>query len=136
MKALMTAIYGKTAGSTLSTAVGGRIYKGRAPDGTEYPYVVYLLVSDVPDNTFAENLEDVLLQFSLFSSASSSGEVEDLFTNLKTVYDECTMTVTGETLLYMNRSNATLMVEDHTTSSGTVEVWHYAVDYNIKTKVG
>ena len=136
MKALTTAIYGKLSGSLLDTAIGGRMYKGRAPDGATYPYVVYLLVSDVPDNTFQEDLERVTIQFSLFSSASSSTEVEDMYSYLKTLYDDCTMTITGETLLFMHRNSASLMVEDHATISGTVQVWHYAVDYLIMTKVG
>ena len=135
MKALSQAIFTKTTGSALSTALGGRIYKGRAPDGTAYPYAVYLLVSDVPDPTFTETLENVLIQWSLFSSASSSGEIEDLFANLKTLFDDCSLTITGETLLWFQRANATLMIEDHTTPDGTVDVWHYAVDYDIKIQV-
>ena len=136
MKALTTAIYAKAAGSAFETAIGGRLYKGRAPEGATYPYAVYLLVSDVPDPTFTEQLEDVVIQFSLFSNASSSSEVEDIYTALKALYDDCTLTITGETLLYMTRQNATLTPEEHTTQAGTVEVWHYAVDYSLKTKVG
>lgn len=136
MKAISTALFGKCAvGTALHTALGGRLYKGMAPDGVAYPYAVYLLVSDVSNPTFTEQLEDMTIQFSLFSSASSSGEVEDLFTALKALYDDCSLTVTGETLLWCQRENATLMVEDHTTPDGTVAVWHYAVDYNIKTQV-
>jgi hypothetical protein len=135
MKALSQAIFTKTTGSALDTALGGRIYKGMAPDGTVYPYAVYMLVSDVPDPTFTENLENVLIQWSLFSSASSSGEIEDLFANLKTLYDDCSMSITGETLLWCQRANSTLMIEEHTTPDGTVNVWHYAVDYDIKTQV-
>jgi flavin reductase (DIM6/NTAB) family NADH-FMN oxidoreductase RutF len=37
---------------------------------------------------------------------------------------------------WYSRSNAGLFVEDHTTVSGTVQVWHYAVDYSIMVKVG
>jgi hypothetical protein len=136
VKALTTALFAKcTVGSALHTSIGGRLYKGRGPDGATYPYAVYLLVSDVPDPTFAEQLEEVLVQFSLFSKASSSGEVEDCFTNLKALYDDCSLTISGETLLWMRRRNATLMVEDHTTPDGTVAVWHYAVEYSIMTQV-
>lgn len=137
MKALSTAIFGKCAvGTTLHTAIGGRLYKGRAPEGAAYPYAVFLLVSDVSDPTFTEQLEDVVIQFSLFSSASSSGQIEDIFAALKVLYDDCELTITGETLLYMRRQNATLFAEEHTTPDGTVEVWHYAVDYALMTKVG
>jgi len=132
VKNLTTAIYGKCAvGTDLYADISGRFYKGRAPDSAVYPYVVYTLVSDVPDNTFTEDLENVIIQFSLFSSASGSTEVENMFTHLKALYDECSLTITGSTLLWMKRENAILMIEDHTTVSGTIQVWHYAIDYGL-----
>jgi hypothetical protein len=131
VKNLTTAIFGKLSGSTLATDIGGRLYKGRAPEGAEYPYAVYMLVSDVPEKTFTEQYENVIIQFSLFSSASGSTEVEDMYTHLSALYDECAMTITGSTLVWMKRSNAQLMVEDHTTPAGTAQVWHYAVDFEV-----
>jgi hypothetical protein len=132
LKALTTAIFGLMTSSTaLYGKISDRLYKGHAPDGATYPYVVFMLISDVPADTFTEKLDDVLIQFSLFSSASSSGEVEDIYTALKLLYDDCSLILTPTTLIWMKRENATLMMEDHTTPDGTVEVWHYAVDYNI-----
>lgn len=136
MKALTTAIYSKMSGSSLNTAIGGRFYKGHAPEGTEYPYVVFMLVSDVPADTFKHKLDDVLIQFSLFSATSSSTEVEDMYGYLKALYDDCSMTPTSQTLIWMKRENATLMLEDHIILNGTVAVWHYAVDYSIMTQRG
>ena len=135
MKNFTTAIFGKISGSLFSTDIGGRLYKGQAPAGAVYPYAVFMLISDVPDKTFTENYEDATIQFSLFSSLPSSLEVETMFTHLKALYDECDLTITGETLVWMKRQNATLMVEEHTTPSGTMEVWHYVVDYSIYVKV-
>lgn len=132
MKYLSTAIYARCAvGTPLHTAIGGRIYKHRAPDAPTYPYVVYGLVSDVADPTFTEGLEDVLIQFSLFSSDSSSGEIEDMFTYLRTLYDDCIMPMTGAVHLSMRRQDTTLVMEDHPTPTGTMQIWHYAVDYAI-----
>ena len=131
---LTKAIYAKLAGSALASDIGGRLHKGRAPEGTEYPYVVYMVISDVPEKTFTEDFENVVIQFSLFSATqSSSNEVETMFADLKTLYDECSLTITGSTLLRMKRAIATLMVEDHTLPPphGTVEVWHNAVDYEV-----
>ena len=132
---LSKAIFGKLATSALSAHIANRMFKGRAPEGAEYPYIVYLIVSNSPMKVFQGSYEDTLIQFSLFSSASGSTEVEDIYTDLKTLYDEKAMTITSETLVWMVRENAILMVEDHTTKSGTVQVWHYAVDYRIMTKV-
>ena len=128
---LSKAIWGKLSGSALSAHIANRMFKGRAPEGAEYPYVVYLIVSNSPEKTFSENFENTIIQFSIFSSASGSTEVEDIYTDLKTLYDECAMTIASSTLVWMKRTNATLMVEDHTTPSGTVQVWHYAVDYEV-----
>lgn len=136
MKALTTAIFGKcAAGTTLHTAIGGRLYKGRAPQNATHPYIVYQVVSDVPDNTFAEHLEDVLLQFSIYSTSSSTSEIEDIFAALKALYDDCTLTVTGGTLLWMRRQNAILNNEEYTTPTGTEYGWAYAVDYSIKLRL-
>ena len=142
MKSLTTAIFGLMTSSTaLYADIGGRLFKGQAPQGMEYPYVVFMIISDVPDKTFTEDFEDILIQFSLFSSASSSGEVEDMFAHLKELYDECAMTIAAvshdvaNTLVWMKRQNATLMVEDEETPAGTRQIWHYAVDFEIKTQL-
>jgi len=137
LKALSTAIFAKCAvGTDFYTDISGRLYKGRAPANATYPYAVYMLVSDVPDFTFTEDFERVLIQFSLFSLTSGTTQVEDMFTHLKALYDDCALTITGETLLWMRRENAILMPEDHTTTAGTAQVWHYSVDYSVFTKVG
>ena len=137
MKNLTTAIFAKCAiGTSLYTAIGGRIYKGRAPARAAYPYVVYLIVSNSPEKTFSENFENTIIQFSLFSSASGSTEVEDMYTYLNALYDECALTVTGSTWVWMKWANSILMLEEHaTTLGGTIEVWHYAVDYDVKTQL-
>lgn len=132
MKNLSAAIFSKCAvGTSLYTAIGGRLYKGRAADPAVYPYVVYMLVSDVPDHVFNKRGETALIQFSLFSETSGSTEVENMYSYLKALYDDCSLSITNTTLVWMNRQHANLMVEDHTTPSGSTQVWHYAVDYEI-----
>jgi len=131
---LTTAIYGKLSGSDLADHIGTKLYKGRAPEDAVYPYIVFIIISQYPEKTYSEDFEVTHIQFSLFSSTSSSTEVENMYTDLKTLYDECAMTVTSSTWFYwMKRLNATLMVEDHTTRSGLIQAWHYAVDYEIMT---
>ena len=115
--------------------IGGRLYEGQATEGAEYPYAVMMLIADTPEKTFTEDFENVLIQFSLFSTAFSATEVHDMFTHLKTLFDECALTITGSTLVWMKRVNATLMVDEITTLPGTQKVWHYAVDFEIKTSL-
>jgi hypothetical protein len=124
MKELTTAIYGRLAGSALDTAIGGRLFESMAPEGVELPYVVYFLVADAPADTFKDQLDDVLIQFSLFSDQSSSTEVKDLYGHLKTLYDDCALTVAGRTVVWMKRVRMSLELEDNDT-------WHCDVDYSI-----
>lgn len=131
MSALLTAIFGKTAGSALSTTVGGRIYLDQAPAGTEFPYVVFFIVSATPDRTFTERYTDTLIQFSLFSSSESAVEITTMYSNLQSLFDECALTVTGSTLVWMREQNLTTMVDDITTANGTSSVRHYAVDFEV-----
>lgn len=135
MKDLTTAIYSKATGSSFLNAVSSRFYKGRAPEGADYPYAVYMLVSGYPDDVFNGDYENVLFQFSLFSTASGSTEIEDIFTYLTDLYDDCDLTISNETLIYMRRENYSMFMDEHTTPKGTIQVWAYHIDYRILVEV-
>lgn len=135
MNNLLTAIKGKFAGSALSTVVGGRIYLDQAPDGTVFPYVVFFIVADTPEKTFSEDFENVLIQFSLFSSSPGAAEITTMYANLKTLFDECALAITASTLVWMKRVNLTTMVDDITLLDATQSVKHWAVDYEVKTSL-
>lgn len=131
MKNLTTGIYAKLAGSTLSTAIGGRLYKGEAPEGAEFPYVVYFVVYDIPEYPGGKTIEKVMIQFSIFSNASGTTEIEDILTNLRSLYDDCTLTITSNTQIYFIRENLATFRDEITTVNGTVGVWHYAQEYSL-----
>lgn len=131
MKSLTTAIYGKLSGSSLNTDIGGRMYKGEAPQGAEFPYVVYSVVSNVPEYPGGKTLESVLVQFSLFSITSGSTEIEDMLTHLRSLYDDVVLTITGYTSIYFIRGNMQMMREEITTPEGTVGVWHFIQEYEV-----
>jgi len=132
---LTKAIWGQLSGSALSAHISNRLFKGEAPEGTEYPYAVYKVVTDTPDHTFTEDYENVIVQFSLFSVLSSTTELENMFTDLITLYDEKSFAVIGSTLVWMRRSTASFQPEEHTTSSGTHRVWAYHVDFEVLTSL-
>jgi len=131
LKNLLTAIMTKTVNSALSSDVGGRIYLDQAPDGAEFPYIIYFIVTNVPEKTFSEDYENILIQFSLFSSSSSATEITTMYTDLKALFDECSMTITDNTLIWFRRENLTTMIDDITVADATVSVKHYAVDYSL-----
>lgn len=133
MKNLTTAIFAKATSSTFLNALNGRLFKQRAPDASDYPYAIFQIISDVPEKTFSEDMEDVVLQFRLFSDTSGSTEVENLYTYLRSLYDECSLSITGSTLVWCRRIFSAPFDEDHTTKTGVVHVFGYQADYSILT---
>jgi hypothetical protein len=131
VKNLSEAIYNKFTGSAFSTSVGGRLYKHRTKQSPTWPYAVYYLITDVPIDTFTENLEDVTVQFSIFSQATSSTEIEGAFANLIALYDNCVLTIADGVFFSMQRLNGTLTSGMMDTVDGTGEYWQYDVDYEI-----
>ncbi len=130
---LFNAIYGKLAGSALAGTIGTKLFDTVAKEGAEFPYAVFQVVSGFPEYTFTENFENASWQFSLFSSESSTTEILGMYNNLITLYDECSLTVTGmQWYNWMKRTNKRLMPEDHVTPDGTIPIFHYAVDYDIQ----
>jgi len=132
---LSKAIWGELSGSLLSAHIANRLFEDEAPEGSDYPYAVYKIVTNSPEKTFAakEEFEDYIIQFSLFSALSSSTEIKNMYADLITLYDEAMFDIIGSTLVWMFRENVTPAVEDHTTPSGTRKVWAYHVDYNVRT---
>jgi hypothetical protein len=134
MDELIKAIITKLSGSTISSDVNGRVFLDRAPDGCEFPYIVFFVVSSVPDWQFSERFEDTLIQFSLFSSSESAVEITTMLKDLKSLFDDCSLTITGDTLIWFRRQNITTMVEEITTATGTQTIKHYSVDYEAKVQ--
>lgn len=131
MKNLSPAIFGKLAGSTLDGLIGGRFYEGEAPQKAAFPYVVYSVVSDVPEYPGGKTIESVMVQFSIFSNTSGCVEADNILDALRALYDDCSLTITSNTLIYFIRENMTPMREAAETPEGS-GVWHYAQDYEIQ----
>lgn len=129
MDALLAAIYGKISGSALSADVGGRVYLDEAPAGCEFPYVVFFIVSGVPDNVFTKYGESVLIQISLFSASAGATEITTMFNHLTALYDDAQLTVTGYNMIVMERQNLMTTVEEIETPEGKQTVKHWTVDY-------
>jgi len=135
MKNLTTAIYGRLTGSALSARIANRLFKGQAPPGATYPYAVFMVVTNTPDHDFSNDYENTIVQFSLFSIASGTTEIENLYTDLKTLYDEKSFTVIGSTLIWMRRGTTVFQVEDHITPTGTQRVFCYHCDFEVLTSL-
>lgn len=130
MQELKNAIDSKLLNSTVSETVGGRCYFNTAPDD-QFPRIVYSRVSGVPDNAFAKTGESVLLQFDLFSMQSAGDtEILTMESQLKSLLDDCTLTISGQLCVGFQRQNTVDMVEDLSAlQDGSSLVFHTAIDY-------
>ena len=107
MNSLFQAIYNKFNATTSHgayTNIDGRFYLNNAPQNTTFPYVVYFSVSDINDLDFTEEHEDFLIQFNIFSQNNSAIEAGQILTNFKSLFDNCSLTVTGWRHLQFQRS--------------------------------
>jgi hypothetical protein len=131
IKNLFIAIYGRftTVTNYLNTDVAGRMYKDIAEQGADFPYIVFEMISDVPDDTFTEDIAEVYIQFSLFSNTGDSTEIENMYSHLKELYDDCVIAPTGSYFINMSRVNTTKIDSAVTTESGESYIHGRAVDY-------
>lgn len=129
MRNLLTAIIAKCTGSALSTAVGGRIYEGQAPESAAFPNVVLMIIASIPDDTFTEALEQTVIQFSLRSTSQGLTEIATLHAALQALFDDAILTVTNGVNVMTTRDTLSTTMEDIVTPAGTVGCRHWAVDY-------
>lgn len=133
MKNFYTALMTKfNLGGDFYDDIGGRMYQGEAPERATYPYCVFSHISNTQEDVFKNKIDDIVIQFSIFSEKSSSTEVHDAMTDLKAMFDDCILTVSGGTVICLYRlSDGPLMRQEVTTQSGVQMIWHYPVDYNV-----
>lgn len=126
MKEIAQSLYSKfiTIPNTLNASIGGRMYHTQAPQNAVFPYVVFSFVSQVPEYTFDTSFEDVRIQFSIFSLEQSVQEIETIKEALHTLYDWCSLSVTGYAHIYMRRFASRLVRDDRPS-------WNYSVDYKV-----
>ena len=133
MNSLFAAIYNKFSATTTTgfyNDVSGRMYLYNAPQGTVFPYCVYFPVVDLDDVDFSDETEEFLLQFNVYSKNNSAVEAGTLLESLKTMFDDCSLTVTGWRHLEFSRNNVYPVnsYEKETTIHG------YAIEYDVSVE--
>jgi len=138
MNNILTALATKISSSTLYSTLSGRIwldtYQGDSP--TTFPYCVYSIVSSILEKTFADEMRNTLIQFSLYSSSSSVAEITGLYNDLKTLLDESSLSITSNKSISIEEVNLVTSTENITTIDGSQEIRAWHVDYEFKTSVG
>jgi len=122
MKAIFKAIKDKwDAEATLNPY---KLYFESAPQKASMPYVVYLLVTGIPEFTMNTRMEDDRIQFSIFSSKNSSEEAQDIFEKLIAVFDDVVLTITGYSPVLFERA-------ERVPTKTPEEAWQYNVEYHL-----
>lgn len=122
MTDLFVAIYTRYLDTALASSLTA-LHNTLAPEDAVFPYGVFSLISDVPDWTFSENLENCLVQFNLFSNTVDATEICALFTLLKTAFDFFDLTIANYETVSLTRANSIL--------TRVERVWQYNVTYRI-----
>ena len=132
MNALFTAIMNKLSGTTLETLVSGRVYLDQPKPGPlVFPYVVFFVVTSNQQDVFKNQLDNILIQFSIFSASRGMVEVTAIYEALRATFDDAALSISDSTLIWMIRQNLTTMVEDVTAQDSTSSIKHWAVDYSV-----
>jgi len=126
VKALFKGILDKAKAPSLREYIAGRFYNTNAPQKEKMPYIVFMLVSDTPEDTFDTSMEDTIVQLSIFDDNRSPENVCDIFELVNTCFDYVTLTIVGYTTVEMRRGVANLMRDPDD------DAWHYQVDYRVR----
>lgn len=126
MKALFDALMTKATGSTFLTASTGGLHREFAPQSKAMPYTVMHLVSGNPEDTFTERGESFLVQFNVYTDTTTATTLDDIADKLRTLYDWCTLTITGYRFIAMGRVFQTSYWNDE------LKNWTYVIQYRIQ----
>lgn len=117
MDELKSGIYGAYSGEH-------DLYFHQAPQGAELPYHVYQLITDVPSFMLGStDKEEFIVQFSSYSEDNSSEEIDEMFEEIKTLYDSCRLSFTSWRMVHCIRELSRLL--------GTPGDWQYVTQYRI-----
>ena len=96
---LFEGIYNKYFDSTIEMTGGLHFYT--APKNTEMEYGVYFLVTDVPEYTFTESSENVIVQFSIFGKNELN--LLSIISQFKKLFDWAELTIDNYYNIYCRR---------------------------------
>jgi hypothetical protein len=139
MRAIITGLMTLfNAGGAFYNDIGGRLYFGQAPEGTDLangPYAIFFIVNDNPDDVFAKEGKEAYIQFSLFSGDSSPAAILDMATHLEALLKDKTFAVTGWTVqnTFLQQTNGPIY-NSADVEAGTGFYWQTDMDFRVDLK--
>lgn len=130
MNALFAGIYSKfTTNNTHAfyTSIGGRLYHKKAPQSAAFPYCVFSMSAHDHDWDFSNDIELISIQFNIFSQNNSASEAGTILSNLYSLFDNCALTASGYTHVYMQRN----FTAENNYLDEVPPVFGYSVEYEV-----
>lgn len=115
----------------LRAAVGSRFRFVQAEQEETWPYIVVTPISNVHEWTCDTELENLRIQFSIFSKGYNSRlgpeEVTTIHRLLTTAFDDAPLAIVGYSAIHMWRDSDNVVRES--------EYWHQISDYRLRVQV-
>lgn len=84
------------AAGTVYAAVSGRLYANKVPPETDWPYIQFSVIDNMPHWTADHDGERPRVQFSIFAENDEDGlDVEAIATKLRNRFDKAAITFSG-----------------------------------------
>ena len=132
MKDLFTGLWTytqTTSATSFRNGIGSRFFPEYAPEGTQFPYGVYSLDSNIHDWQFKSDYEEALITLHLFSDDDDGSEIMDLEKKARSAYDDANFTVANHTLLRFRFDNEWLTA--HPDMIPNKIIWQYTIQYSV-----
>lgn len=124
INALITGIYNELNVSSITDLVTG-VFHFKAPQGQDYPFITYFIVSDISDDTFDMWRDDILLQIDIWSDSNSATEVGNIAEAIAARMDEASISAIGYSVYFCQRGATRLLYEIEP------KIFHKLLEYRI-----
>jgi len=132
LKTFFDALDESGAHNDLWNDVSGRLFFGKAPQGTKLsdgPYVVYKTTTDQDEDTFTEEAPELYIEFHLFSAASGSDQILNMETHLDALCKNKSFSITGAVVTMFREGGGGPEPPSVESGTGTGSIWETFVDY-------
>ncbi len=107
------AIYAVLNVSSVTNEASGGVFNVMAPQGTDHPYVIFQAVSKVDDYwSYANRGGESTYMIKAIDRSPWPKSASDIDTQIDTVMQDASLSITGHSLIYCRRESDIYLVED------------------------
>lgn len=113
--------------NTFNTGIAGRLYLVEAPQDPTYPYAVTQEVSSVPSYTFDTEMQNILVQLTIYSKEILATEITSLTGYARDLFDWTSLSLTNWTSIYVRPDLITPLTKED-------GIWMQTIQYRIEVQ--